>query len=131
MSPRFFVDETDLGLGKQLSQQWPGVVYPGHPSIPSIPRGSLDEDWLRLVGQMSLIVITRDRRIRYRPVEKQAWITHQVRGFVLTGTNSQSTDQSLALLRKHRAAMAATAARRPHGPWMFAVTEKGLREIAL
>lgn len=131
MSPQFFVDETDLGLGKQLSQQWPGVVYPGHPRIRSIPRGSLDRDWLLVVGQRRLIVITRDRRIRHRPVEKQAWVAHQVRGFVLTGTNSQSTDQSLALLRKHRAAMAATAAQRPHGPWMFAVTEKGLREIAL
>lgn len=41
MSPGFFVDESDLGLGKRLSRQWPGVVYPGHPNIPGIPRGSL------------------------------------------------------------------------------------------
>lgn len=131
MSPGFFVDESDLGLGKQLSQQWPGVVYPGHPDIPSIPRGSLDEDWLRVVGQMRLIVITRDRRIRYRPVEKQAWVAYRVRGFVLTGTNSQSTDQSLTLLARHRDSIEDTATERPQGPWMYAITDKALREIAL
>ena len=131
MLPGFFVDESDLGLGRQLSRQWPGVVYPGHPGIPSIPRGSLDEDWLRVVGQMRLIVITRDRKIRYRPVEKQAWIAYRVRGFVLTGTNSQSTDQSLTLLDRHRDRIENTAAQRPYGPWMYAITDKALREIAL
>ena len=131
MSPGFFVDESDLGLGKRLSRRWPRVVFPGHPNIPGIPRGSLDEDWLQVVGHMRLIVITRDRRIRYRPVEKRAWVAHRVRGFVLTGRNSQSTDQSLALLEKHRHRMANTAAQRPHGPWMFAITEKALREITL
>lgn len=131
MSPGFFVDETDLGLGKRLSRQWPGVVYPGHPSIPGIPRGSFDGDWLRVVGQMRLVVITRDRRIRYRPVERQAWVEHRVRGFVLTGKNSQSTDRSLALLDKHRNRIEAEVARRSQGPWMFAVTAGAVAEIPL
>lgn len=131
MAPAFFVDESDLGLAKRLAQRWPGVVYPGHPGLLGVPRGSLDEDWLRVVGQLRLIVITRDRRIRYRPVEKRAWIAHQVRGFVLTGTKSQSTEQSLRLLERHRAAMEQTAAERPQGPWMFAVTDETLRKIEL
>ena len=131
MSPGFFVDETDLGLGKRLSRQWHGVVHPGHPSIPGIPRGSLDGDWLRVVGQMRLVVITRDRRIRYRPVEKQAWAEHGVRGFVLTGKNSQSTDRSLALLDKHRNRIEAEVAQRSQGPWMFAVTAGAVVEIPL
>jgi len=39
------------------------------------------------------VVITRDRRIRYRTVEKRIWVDH--RGFVLTGTTSESTADSL------------------------------------
>ena len=72
MRPRFFVDESDLGLARKLADQHSGVLYPGHPAIPYVPRGSQDEEWLLAVGQMNLVVITRDRQIRYKPVEKQA-----------------------------------------------------------
>jgi hypothetical protein len=66
-----------------------------------VPRGSLDEEWLPVVGAQALVVITRDRRIRYRPVEKHLWLEYRVRGFVLTGRRSQSTTDSLAVLEKH------------------------------
>ena len=73
----FFVDENGLALGK------------------------LDDDWLPIVGSHRLVVITRDRRIRYRPAERMAWVRYAVRGFVLTGKRSQSTSASLALLEAH------------------------------
>ena len=68
---RFFVDENDLALGKMLGAIHPNVVYPGHEGLPEVPRGTLDEVWLPFIGASGLIVITRDQRIRYRPVEKQ------------------------------------------------------------
>lgn len=131
MSAKFFVDENDLGLGRRLSQQRPGVLYPGHSSIPNVPKGALDEDWLQVVGQQNLVVITRDRRIRYRPVEKLMWMQHRVRGFVLTGTASQSTDQSMGVLDKHWKRIESIAQQRTQGPWMYAITVSGLREIKL
>lgn len=131
MAVEFFVDENDLGLGRKLSQQQPGVLYPGHPSLPEVERGCIDEDWLQVVGQRNLVVITRDRRIRRRPVEKRMWIQHQVRGFVLTGTASQTTDQSMDVLNKHWERIVSTAQSRTQGPWMYAVTHAGPREIRL
>jgi len=70
---QFFVDENDLALGKALDRQHGNVVYPGHPGLPSVPRGSLDDEWLPIVGQERLVVITRDQRIRYRAVEMRLW----------------------------------------------------------
>ena len=58
----------------------------------------MDDDWLAVVGAQRLVVITRDKRIRYRPVERRMWVDHRVRGFVLTGTTSQSTEDSLTVL---------------------------------
>jgi len=127
----FFVDENDLALGRALAEQRGNVVYPGHPDLPEVPRQSLDDKWLEVVGTKGLVVITRDQRIRYRPVEKQMWVQHRVRGFVLTGSTSQSTADSLSLLDHRWPEVAFIAEDRTQGPWMFAVTLAGVREIAL
>jgi hypothetical protein len=107
------------------------VVYPGHSDLPAVPRGSLDDEWLPVIGQERLIVITRDQRIRYRPVEKRMWIEHRVRGFVLTGRQSQSTIQSVTVLEKHWSRIEAIVDVHPDGPWMCSVTAQGLRTIPL
>ena len=131
MPARFFVDENDLALGKALAELHGNVVFPGHPDLPQVPRQSLDDEWLEVVGAEGLVVITRDQRIRYRPVEKRMWVEHQVRGFVLTGTASQSTTDSLGLLEQCWAKMATIVDAKPAGPWMYAVTQAGLRAILL
>ena len=118
MPASFFVDETDLGLGKKLAERHSNVLYPGHPGIPTVPRGCSDETWLEIVGELRLVVVTRDRKIRLRPVEKRAWVEHRVRGFVLTGTPSQSTARSSAVLDKHWNRIEAIVAERGEGPWM-------------
>jgi hypothetical protein len=128
---RFFVDENDLALGKLLAQLRGDVVYPGHPELPGVPRGALDDEWLPAVGALHLVVITRDARIRYRPVEKRAWVEHRVRGFVLTGKKSQSTAASSEILERHWAAIEVLIRDEPDGPWMRAVTERELRWIDL
>jgi hypothetical protein len=131
VAARFFVDENDLALGKALADLHGGVVFPGHPQLPEVPRRTLDDDWLAVVGAQRLVVITRDKRIRYRPVERRMWVDHRVRGFVLTGTTSQSTEDSLTVLELHWTAMALIVDSEPAGPWMYAVTQAGLRAIPL
>lgn len=131
MPARFFVDENDLALAKALAMVRDGVVHPGHPHLPEVPRGSLDDEWIPVVAVQRLIVITRDRRIRYRPVEKRAWIDHGVRGFVLTGRRSQSTADSLGLLERHWSSIERLAATEPQGPWMYGVTQVGIRPVSL
>ena len=131
MAATFFVDENDLALGKALAKLHGNVLFPGHPDLPEVPRQSLDDEWLEVVGTQNLVVITRDQRIRYRPVEKRMWVEHRVRGFVLTGTTSQSTAASLSLLEHHWANIATIIELNPVGPWMYAITEAGVRTILL
>ena len=131
MAPRFFVDESDLALGKALAATHGDFVYPGHVDIAEVLRGSLDDEWLPVVGGKSLVVVTRDKRIRFRPVEKKAWIDHGVRGFVLTGKKSQSTADSLWVLEHHWAQIERLVEDRRRGPWMYAVTAEHVRESEL
>lgn len=130
MPAGFFVDETDLALGKALAIRH-DVVYPGHPGLPEVPRGTLDDAWLPVIGVRRLVVVTRDRRIRYRPVEKRLWVSHRVRGFVLTGRRSQSTADSLAIVERHWPRIERLAEDEPDGPWMRSVTSDGIRPIEL
>lgn len=131
MPAGYFVDENDLALGKALAEEHDDIVYPGHPDLPAVPRGALDDEWLPVVGAQGLVVITRDQRIRYRPVEKRRWVEHLVRGFVLTGRRSQSTADSLAVLQRHWHRVEQVVSDRPDGPWMYAITDERLREIEL
>lgn len=131
MAARFFVDENDLALGRALDAQRGDIVYPGHPDLPEVGRGALDDEWLPLIGTRKLVVITRDKRIRYRPAEKAAWVVHGVRGFVLTGKKSQSTADSLAVLTKHWETIEAVVTAWVDGPWMRSVTESAIRVIDL
>lgn len=131
MPARFFADENDLALGRALDAVHGDVVYPGHPDLPEVPRGALDDVWLPVIGAKRLVVITRDKKIRYRPAEKLAWVEHGVRGFVLTGKKSQTTADSQAILDRHWSAINAIIDDEPSGPWMRSVTERDVRPIPL
>ena len=54
MTARFFVDENDLALGRALHQAHSDVVYPGHPDLSGVPRGTLDDEWLPVVASLRL-----------------------------------------------------------------------------
>lgn len=59
----YFTDENTLGLGKLLGRAGrDDVVYPGHDELPEVPLGTPDLEWMPVVGQRRLIVVTRDRR---------------------------------------------------------------------
>ena len=50
-------------------------------------RDELDQNWLRVVGQRSWVVLTKDQRLRYRPLEIAALRASRARVFVLTAGN--------------------------------------------
>ena len=100
---------------------------PATSAFPRCPAAATDEAWLEVVGDLGLLVITRDKRIRYRPVERQRWVDHRVRGFVLTGAGNMRIDDQLALIEKRWAAMERLVEAHPDGPWMYSVTGSGLR----
>lgn len=48
-----------------------------------VPAGAPDTAWLPIVGRAGLVVLTRDKRIRSRPIERQALLHHGVRACFL------------------------------------------------
>jgi len=50
-------------------------------------RGTPDQVWLQPAGRHDWIVLTRDKRIRYRQLELGALQAAKVRAFVFTGGN--------------------------------------------
>lgn len=49
-----------------------------------------DETWLKEAGEFGDVVLMKDRRIRYRTVERSALIRHNVRAFCLSNGNLDS-----------------------------------------
>jgi hypothetical protein len=52
-----------------------------------LPKGTDDRTWLGYAGARDWIVLTRDKRIRYRRLERLALEAARVRAFVFTGGN--------------------------------------------
>jgi len=60
---------------------------------------SRDEDdrvWLTEIGQRGWVVLTKDQRLRYRPLEKEALKASKARVFVLTAGNLRGIDIATA-----------------------------------
>lgn len=66
-------------------------------------RGTPDEVWLPEVGRRGWIVLTRDKRIRYRTLERVALTAAAVRAFVFTGGNVGAKETAAILVQACRA----------------------------
>lgn len=87
-----------------------------------------DTEWLAHAGQQGWVVLMKDDRIRYRPAERAAVLDHHVRAFCLSSGNLRAADMAqryLDILDE------LTAACRQPGPFLYAVSQTGLRHVAL
>jgi predicted nuclease of predicted toxin-antitoxin system len=86
-------------------------------------RDEEDYVWLRIVGERGWVVLTKDQRLRYRPLEIAAPRASNARVFVLTAGNLRGTEIAAvfraALRRIYRILDA-----RP-GPFVARVTQSG------
>lgn len=64
-----------------------------------LPKGTPDEQWLELAGRNGWVVLTRDKRIRYRQLERLALQAASVRAFVFTGGNVTLGETAAILAR--------------------------------
>ncbi len=86
-------------------------------------RGTPDEDWLPLVGAKRWVLLTTDKRIRFRANEKQAVIRHRVRMFYFS-KNDMSGQQMATALQKALPEIQKLCAK--HAPPFFAaITRTG------
>jgi hypothetical protein len=86
-------------------------------------KGTEDRMWLEHAGARGWVVLTRDKRIRYRQLELLALRAARVRAFVFTGGNvgMQDTGKVLAgaLSRIQR------IARSDKGPFIYHIGKSG------
>lgn len=126
---RFFVDESALGLGKVLEIARRDVVYPGHRLLAEVPTGTLDPVWMPVVARRGLVVISRDRHIRTKPAELQAFRDHGLRAFWIAGKRDLSTWDALVRLVRRWDDIEEAIRVRGAGPWFYSVTEERVTEI--
>jgi hypothetical protein len=77
-----------------------------------------DVEWPRLCGRKHLAVLTKDRRLRYRPAEIEAIRSCGVRAFVLTGGSLAAKEQVARFQRSRQRIEDACA---DSGPFIYAV----------
>ncbi len=77
-----------------------------------------DVEWLELCGRIDLPVLSKDRRLRYRPAEIETVRRFGVRAFVLTSGNLVAAEQA-ARFERNRVRIEQVCA--AEGPAVFAV----------
>lgn len=85
-----------------------------------------DTEWLRDAGAAGWVVLTKDQRIRRRPLEIAAIVSSGVRCFVLAMGELRAANQVECFLANMPLIL--EVCRRP-GPVIYAVREHGLRPL--
>ena len=121
LPPTFFIDECLGGqiLATVLRQEGVDVKL----ARSEFPEGTRDADWLPVVGQHGWIVLTKDRHIRRRELEIQAFVRARVRAFVLTAADLTGPEQAAVFVRALPKML--RICQSSHGPLIGAVGSKG------
>lgn len=86
-------------------------------------KGTPDEKWLAEAGRKRWIVLTRDKRIRYRQLERLALQKAGVRAFVFTGGNVTIKDTGVILAGALE--RMSKIARADPGPFIYHIPRSG------
>lgn len=130
--PVYFTDENTLGLGKLLRRSGrDDVLYPGHDALQDVPLGTLDLDWMPIVAERELIVVTRDRRIRTRPAELRAYREHGIRSVWIGAKQDLGPQDQFELFIQHEQRLQREITKRGPGPWALAMSPSGVRPLKL
>ena len=91
--------------------------------FPNFNQSTPDEEWLEFAGEKSFVVLTKDKRIRYRGSEKIMVKKHGVRVFALTSGN-WSGEQMAEIFAKALKPMCNFLKKNP-GPFIATVSKSG------
>jgi hypothetical protein len=125
--PEFFVDRSHGRHRVPTALRAAGWSLRTHHEIyGERDEGVPDVEWLELCGELDLPVLSKDRRIRYRPAEIEAIRRFGVRVFVLTSGSLRADEQAARFersrLRIEEACLAA-------GPALFAVQKTRIVQV--
>jgi PIN like domain len=126
----YYLDaDIPIAVSRAIAGVRTDVVYPGAPGCEITSPEIHDIDWLPIVSRNQWVAITRDKRIRHRRAERRAWREHGIRAFVLTSSGNLTMWRTLQLLARHWDAIEQTVVTCGAGPYLYAVTQEGVREI--
>jgi predicted nuclease of predicted toxin-antitoxin system len=95
--PVFFLDRS---LGKVvISTALRAAGATVHVHEDYFPPDAKDEVWLAEVGRRGWIVLTKDRKIRYRAIERIALLNAGVGAFILTAGNFNGEDMAKVFVK--------------------------------
>ena len=83
-----------------------------------------DTEWIPAIAQRDWVLITKDQHIRRNPLERAAYESARLRGFVVTGKGLSGKELGELLVRCLDG-MVRRAHNRP-GPLMFAISRTGV-----
>jgi hypothetical protein len=126
---RYFVDETDYAAGAALAKALAPVVHPGHPELPEVPRGTDDLDWIPVVAEMGLVVITRDK-LKLK-AEWEAFNEHGLRVIRISAEADQSVWATVRLIAAAWGGIEALVQKEGPGPWLAGLDGGGKLTLVL
>jgi hypothetical protein len=127
--PTYYVDASvPIDVPKSLALVRDDILYPGAAGCPVKSPNVDDVEWLSIAGEQGWVVIMKDDRIRYRRWERQALMKAGVRAFCMTTAGNYSRWQTLQLLAQRWDAIEEAA--KEAGPYIYAVTQDGVRLLA-
>lgn len=85
-----------------------------------------DQEWIERAGREGWVVLTKDDRIRYRDVERDAFVAANLRVFCLTSRGLRKEEQTARFVDNINRIV--QRSRRP-GPYIFGVYPKRLQRI--
>lgn len=125
--PKYFVDETDIGLATILVMANLPVLHPGHPDLPDVPRRTLDVDWIPIVAARDLVVITRDRLSRL--AEWEAYREVGLRVIRLAGKKGMTTWGTVRVAADAWDRIERQVADGGAGPWLAIIDGAGTLRV--
>ena len=117
----FFLDESLDSLSVVTALREAGATV--QRLTDHFPKGTPDEVWLAKAGEHRWVVLTRDKRIRYRQLERLALQAANVRAFVFTGGNVTGKDTGAILAGAVR--RIEKLARSDSGPSIYTISRSG------
>lgn len=120
-APTLFIDI--CAWSHRLSEALTELGAPFVALTQHFPANTPDEKWLSEVGKQGWILLTRDKHIRRRPNELQAFRDNGVIAFVLTAGDASAADTADLVKRLYPKLIRRARAAKP--PAMFSITLAG------
>ena len=91
--------------------------------------GTEDTEWLPFVGEKGWLLLTKDKRIRYNELEKDAVREHKVREFYFSSGNFSGVEMAEMLIDALRDMVRVFRRQKP--PFIASITKSGKVDVKL